>query len=368
MKIALIGSRGIPANYGGFETFVDELSKRLVNDFNHDVIVVCDNEQRELNRGKEVLDGVKLIYSKYSKSKNAILYYYDSITLALHHSDIIYSCGPAGALFGYLVYRQDKILITNPDGLNYKRAKWSKIVQKAFKWFDYFASKNSDLVLCDSYGIEKYIKDEYNPKATAVIEYGAYPNQFIAVENPKVESVLNRYNLIPHKYHLVVSRLEPENHLEMIIKGYKKSSREYPLIIIGNKNKYYNKLKKISNMSILFLGGVYNSDELSIIRANALDYLHGHSVGGTNPSLLEAMASKNITICHDNNFNREVAKDGLFFKNSDELDMILSKIEEQPNRYSNQIDELYKRIVLYYNWGSIAKRYDKLFISMSKND
>ena len=367
MKIALIGSRGIPANYGGFETFVDELSKRLVNDFNHEIVVVCDKEQKDVNNGQEELNGVKLIYSKYSKSKNAILYYYDSIKLALHHSDIIYSCGPAGALFGYLIYRQDKILITNPDGLNYKRAKWNKFIQKAFKYFDYFASRNSDLVLCDSYGIEKYIKDEYSPKATEVIEYGAYPNKFIGVSNPKVEDVLNKYNLIAHKYHLVVSRLEPENHLEMIIEGYKKSSREYPLIIIGNKNRYYKKLKKISNMSVLFLGGVYNSDELSIIRANALNYIHGHSVGGTNPSLLEAMASKNITICHDNSFNREVAKDGLFFKNSDELDTILSKIEHTPRRYDNQIDELYKRIVIHYNWGSIAKRYDKLFKSM-KND
>jgi len=153
-----------------------------------------------------------------------------------------------------------------------------------------------------------------------------------------------------------------------MLKGYQQSSRQYPLIIIGNKNKYYKKLKKISNMSVLFLGGVYNSDELSIIRANALNYLHGHSVGGTNPSLLEAMASKNITICHDNSFNREVAKDGLFFKDSDELDVILSKIEEYPKRYTNQIDELYKRIIIYYNWSSIAKRYDKLFLSMSKND
>ncbi len=366
MKIALIGSRGIPANYGGFETFVDELSKRLAKDFNHKIVVVCDKEQQKVNNNLEELDGVKLIYSKYSKSKNAILYYYDSIKLALHHSDIIYSCGPAGALFGYLIYRQDKILITNPDGLNYKRAKWNKFIQKAFKYFDYFASRNSDLVLCDSYGVEKYIKEEYSPKATEVIEYGAYPNKFIDVQNPKVEEVLNRYNLMAHKYHLVVSRLEPENHLEMIIKGYQKSSREYPLIIIGNKNRYYKKLKKISNMSVLFLGGIYNADELSIIRANALNYIHGHSVGGTNPSLLEAMASKNITICHDNNFNREVAKDGLFFKNSGELDIVLTKLEENPKRYVNQIDELYKRIVIYYNWSSIARRYDKLFESMKK--
>ena len=114
-------------------------------------------------------------------------------------------------------------------------------------------------------------------------------------------------------------------------------------------------------MSVLFLGGIYDKDELAIIRANALDYIHGHSVGGTNPSLLEAMASKNIIISHNNIFNREVAKDALFFNDSDELDLIISKIEHSPRRYENQVIELYKRIVIYYDWNLIAKSYDKLF-------
>ena len=122
------------------------------------------------------------------------------------------------------------------------------------------------------------------------------------------QDVLQKYNLSDQKYHLIVSRLEPENNVDIIINGFCSKEREFPLIIVGkiNDTEYVKLLKKISNYQVVFLDGIYNNYELEVIRANAFSYFHGHMVGGTNPSLLEAMASKNLCVCHDNEFNKRI--------------------------------------------------------------
>jgi len=369
MKLSIIGSRGIPANYGGFETFAEELAVNLVKDYQYQVTIVCDSDQKKINNGLQEYKGIKLLYSKYSKSKNAILFYYDSIKMIASTSDIVYSCGPAGGLFGYLVHRYKKILVTNPDGLNWKRAKWNKLVQTGFRTFEFLATKFSDHIACDSYGIEKHIQNSYNTKKTFVAEYGAYPNRYVGIESQEVLMTLDKFGVKKESYHLVVSRLEPENHVHMIIEGYCKVRRKYPLLIVGNikDTKYINYLKKIANEDVLFIGGIYDKKDLEIIRANALDYLHGHSVGGTNPSLLEAMASKNLCICHDNVFNREViGRFGLFFKDAEEINGHINAIENRDKNFYEMKESVYEKVVSYYNWDVITKKYDIIFKKVLK--
>ncbi len=364
MKLSIIGSRGIPANYGGFETFAEEIAVNLIANHQYNVTVVCDADQKETNKGMEQHKGVKLLYSKYSKSKNAILFYYDSIKMTAANSDIIYSCGPAGGMFGPMVHKQGNLLVTNPDGLNWKRAKWNKLVQTGFRTFEYLATKFSDYIACDCHTIEKYIQDTYHTKNTFVAEYGSYPNHYIDRNDAETEEVLQKYGVEKDAYHLVVSRLEPENHVHVIIEGYAKKKRKYPLLIVGNvkETKYIQLLQELANDDVHFVGGIYNKKELEIIRANAIDYLHGHSVGGTNPSLIEAMASKNLCICHDNAFNHEmVENNGIFFKTPEDIDTIIEQVEHKSDVYETMKEGVYTRTLIYYNWQAMAQKYDNEF-------
>lgn len=363
-RIAIVGSRGIPASYGGFETFAEEISVHLYRLYGYHVTVVCDDEQRKKNDGLKEYKGVSLVYSDYAKSRNPIRFYYDSIKKTLD-SDIIYSCGPAGGLFGMVARRNGKIMMTNPDGLNSKRSKWNWFVQQGFRLFERVASKFSNYVVCDSYGIEAYIQKEYGVKNTFVAEYGAYVNPFIDVKNKTVDEVLDKYNLRSGNYHLVVSRLEPENNIEIIERAYLVSQSKYPLIIVGGlkETDFVKKLREIASDNVHFLDGIYNKDELAIIRANAVTYLHGHSVGGTNPSLLEAMASKNLCIAHDNVFNREVLQDkAIYFSDIEELSSIYQQVElDGSEAFASLREGALQRVIDYYNWNNITSKYHDIF-------
>jgi glycosyltransferase involved in cell wall biosynthesis len=369
-RVAIIGSRGIPANYGGFETFSEEIAVHLVKMYGYEVTVVCDAEQKQHNTAMDMYQGVNLRYSSYAKGGNAIGFYHDSIKQVLDDHDIIYSCGPAGGLFGFMVRRHGKIMMTNPDGLNSRRSKWSKPVQLAFRAFEFAASRFSDWVVCDSKAIETYIRQSYRCKHTFVAEYGAYTNPYIREEEVS-NKILASYGVKSGEYHLVVSRLEPENNVEEIVYGFQQYKRKWPLIIVGNLQKtvFVQKLQAIAGDNIHFVGGIYDKDKLAILRAHSATYLHGHSVGGTNPSLLEAMGSHNLCICHDNTFNREVVSDhGLFFKDADDVSEILQKVEANLEGYVAMRDGVMNRVVNYYNWENMANKYNNIFLkAMDEN-
>ena len=367
LKIAIVGSRGIPALYGGFETFAEELSVNLFSKHGFDVQVIGDAEQKKKNDSAAEFKGVKLFYSKYSKTANPLLFYLNSFLLA-KDCHLIYSCGPGGGVFGFVPRWNGNVLITNPDGLNWKRSKWSPAVQKAFRLFDYLSCKFSHSMVCDSEGISRYIRNAYACRHVHTIEYGAYPNKFTDVADERTKSILAKHDLGAKAYHLVVARLEPENNADMVLEGYCRKKRRYPLAVVGNlkTTKYINSLRSMSCPSVSFLGGIYDKDELSIVRANAVDYIHGHSVGGTNPSLLEAMASTTLCVCHDNEFNREVVlENGFYFNNADELSQIIEQIEADPDDFSAMKTGALDRITGYYNWDLIAERYDRLFREIS---
>jgi glycosyltransferase involved in cell wall biosynthesis len=363
IRIAIIGSRGIPASYGGFETFAEELSLNLFHKHGFDIQVIGDAEQKKTNNSAPEFKGVKLNYSKYSKTENPLLFYLDSFRIA-KDCHLIYSCGPGGGVFGFVPRWHGNLLITNPDGLNWKRSKWSPAVQKAFRIFDYLSCRFSQSIVCDSECISQYFRNAYSCRRVQTIEYGAYPNKFNDVTNDQTKKLLAKHELGSKAYHLIVARLEPENHVDMVLNGYCRKIRKYPLAVVGHltATPYVKSLRNTSCSMVKFLGGIYDKDELSIIRANAVDYIHGHSVGGTNPSLLEAMASKNLCVCHDNEFNKEVVRqNGFYFKNADELSDIIDRIESHPDDFSAMETGGFGRITDYYNWDLIADRYARLF-------
>ncbi len=193
----------------------------------------------------------------------------------------------------------------------------------------------------------------------------------MGITDQKIREVLEKFSLEPFQYYIVVSRIVPENNLDHIIRGFINSGTNKKLLVIGSfsGDQYSKSLRQMIErykQKIIAPGGIYDKDELEILRANATAYIHGHSVGGTNPSLLEAMASRNFCICHDNPFNREVADNlGLYFKNAEELADNIQIIEKMDEKNLENIrDRLFKRIVDYYNWEKIGERWYKKILNL----
>lgn len=357
MKIAIIGSRGIPAKYGGFETFAEEISSLLTKN-GFEVSVQCDHNEKPVN----TLDGIGLYFSHVTKSDNPLRYYFEGIRWGLKNFDILLLTGCGGSIFYFLNIFKKRIIITNPDGLEHTRSKWSFPKRLYLKLSEALAVRFSDYIVSDSKSIKEYLLSTYKraERKIRVIEYGTYVNEGY---NKKI---LEKYSLLHKSYYLIVCRLEPENNLHLILQAFKKAVRNCPLVIVGNlvENKYVKKLyREYKSEEIRFIGGLYDKEELKSLRFSCKAYIHGHSVGGTNPSLLEAMGSRNLILCHDNAFNREVTDNSqLYFSNSsdcaDQILYIEKMTEKEIESYSqNAIN----RIIEYYDWNRILIKYKNLF-------
>ncbi len=361
-KIAIIGTHGIPARYGGFETFAEEISRLLLRS-GYIVTVQCEiSEVRTEN-----YNGVGLFFSPVGKSDHPLRYYYSGLKESLNNSDIIIVTGSVGAPFYFLNFFKRRILITNTDGIEYKRAKWSVFHRLFLRFTELLAIRLSDIIIADSEAIKEFLGAKYGigNEKIRVIEYGACLNMGFNAKH------LEDHNLSFKGYYLVVCRLEPENNTQMIIDGYLKSGSELPLVIIGNVASTSYVRDIVSNYSsdnIIFKGGIYDKEILNSLRYCCRAYLHGHSVGGTNPSLLEAMGNGNVIISHDNVFNREVTADCQFyFSDSDSCAEAIQKVEKlSESQIDLYRDKSYSRIRDYYNWESIAAKYTRLIESLKK--
>ena len=365
MKIAFVCSRGIPARYGGFETFAQELAIRLVKR-GHEVEVYCDKDSYP----KDSFEGVKLRFASCTKTGNANKYCFESVAGAIKDKcDIVLCCGQGGAI-ALLCKRlggSHSILITNMDGIEHRRTKWNRLIRLyVLICCEFFSVLASHYLVADSKGIKDYLLGKYKWIRNRVftIEYGAYLSSHADL------SLLRKWNLQPGEYYLVVSRLEPENNVDTIIKGYKLSHTGKKLVVVGNLNQtpFVQSLLEEKNDQILFTNGIYNSAELSAMREGCAAYLHGHSVGGTNPSLLEALGAGNIVIAHDNVFNREVTDNQMWYFDTpekcaqaiDAVDVLEEEERLQKQRFARE------RIQGYYNWDRIANDYEAMFKEVLK--
>lgn len=362
MKIAILGTRGIPNNYGGYEQLAEYLSVGLVKK-GHQVIVY--NNSLHPFKGKEY-EGVKIV-RKYSPEKligSAANIIYDFLCLldALKRkADIILECGYQSSAIGlYLAPISRSKIVTNMDGLDWKRSKWSYRVQKLTKWFEYLGVKKSHALIADNLGMKEYLKKEYNADSH-YIAYGTnIPENYNA-------SYLKNFNVTEDQYNILVARLEPENNIEIILDGYVNSKQEFPFIVVGNHSTKYGeflKNKYKSSKNIKFIGGVYNQDKLNALRKFSKYYFHGHSVGGTNPSLLDAMACECAIIAHRNSFNKNVlGSNSLYFSNIEEVTFILDH-KSNTFFFNKAKDENLKKIKHEYTWQKIVDDHELLFVNL----
>jgi len=353
MKVAIIGSRGIPARYGGFETFAEEISL-LLSEKGIDMYVQCESGSYLQDK----YEGVNLFFSDVIKSENPLKYYFRGIRWALKNTDIIIVTSTPGSVFYFLNFFRKKIIITNSDGLEFKRKKWSIFKRIFLKLSEIAAVRWSDYLIADSQSIKEYLAGTYrfSEKKIRVIEYGAFQNCYYD------KSVLESHGLEHNSYYLVVSRLEPENNPEMIIQGYLAANSVFPLVVIGiiSDSSFASELYiKYSSERVIFAGGIYDRNELNALRFSCKAYIHGHSVGGTNPSLLEAMGSHNVVLAHDNIFNREVTQGHqLYFCSSDECREKIKRIELMTPDEIQQLKKFSSDLISSkYNWDLILKKY-----------
>ena len=362
MKIAIIGTRGIPNHYGGFEQFADYLSLGLVKK-NHEVWVYNSH----LHPFQEsTWKGVNIVHCKDLEDKigTAGQFFYDLnciLDTRKKDFDIVLQLGyTSSSIWGSLLPKKP-ITITNMDGLEWMRSKFSKKVQYFLKKAEKWAINTSDHLVADSVGIQQHLKNNFNVDST-YIPYGAH-----IFKTPN-KDVLKEYALEEHKYAMLVTRMEPENNIETILDGVDQSDNKNPFLVIGKaENEFgkYLKNKFKDNLNIRFVGGIYDIEVLNNLRNFAGLYFHGHSVGGTNPSLLEAMSSNALIVANDNIFNKSILEeDAFYFSNANDVTTILNEYQE--SKRTEFVQNNLQKIETLYTWDKIINDYEKLFIKLAK--
>ncbi|KLT70592.1 DUF1972 domain-containing protein [Flavobacterium sp. ABG] len=357
MRIAILGTRGIPNNYGGFEQFAECFAVYAAQQ-KHDVYVY--NSHTHVFQ-ETYYKGVNIIhqYDPENKIGTAGQFIYDLnciLDSRKRNFDVILQLGYTSSSIWSFLLPKKSIIITNMDGLEWKRSKYSKITQKFLKIAEKEAVKSSDHLVADSLGIKQYLKEIYHKEAV-YIAYGA--EVFL---DPQ-QDLLSQYNVEKHNYNLLIARFEPENNIEMILDGVVDSQNNKLILVVGNNDNGFGKYlkKKFSNnQKIRFTGGIYNKEHLDNLRYFSTIYFHGHSVGGTNPSLLEAMAAKTLIVAHNNEFNRAILQENAFyFSNATEVKCIIETVKRKD--YEQIVQDNFDTIIKEFNWEKINESYLSLF-------
>ena len=380
--VFIIGSKGIPGSYGGYETFVDKLTEYHQDVSEIKYHVAC----KATENGEFEYHNAQCFKVKVPDIGPAQAIYYDIAAMGKslsyireYHIEhpIIYvlACriGPFTRYFHNQIKKLGGQLYVNPDGHEWMRAKWSAPVRKYWKFSERLMVKNCDLLICDSKNIEKYIHEEYeryNPNTT-YISYGAETRKSSLTDNdPRLLAWYTEKGLSPKSYYLVVGRFVPENNYETMIREFMKSDSKRDFALITNVNdRFLDELESRthfrSDPRIKFVGTVYDQELLMKIRENAFAYLHGHEVGGTNPSLLEALASTNINLLLDVGFNREVAEDAALYwtKESGSLSKLINYCDALDHIQEKRIGlSAEEKIKENYSWSSICDQYRDCFM------
>ncbi|HEM6205705.1 TPA: glycosyltransferase family 1 protein [Streptococcus suis] len=389
-SVYIIGSKGIPAKYGGFETFVEKLTENQKNK-NIKYFVACTRENSlKSNISDDVFEynGATCFSVDVPNIGPAKAIAYDlmalqkAIKIAKEKKDenpifYILACriGPFVRRYKKQIEAIGGQLFVNPDGHEWLREKWSAPVRRYWKVSESLMVKYADLLVCDSKNIETYIQNDYskfNPKTT-YIAYGTDLEKSILTSKDRVvREWFNEKKVSENNYYLVVGRFVPENNYESMIREFMKSNSQKDFVLITNveQNAFYEKLKKETGFDkdtrIKFVGTVYNQELLKYIRENAFAYFHGHEVGGTNPSLLEALSSTKLNLLLNVGFNREVGEDGAMYWEKENLHKVIEESERLSQDRIDEMDKLStKQVTERFSWDFIVDEYEKVFIKGS---
>ena len=379
--VFIIGSRGLPAQYGGFETFVDQLVSHQVSPDIQYHVACLSNDQAYQHFDYKGVDCFTIKAPKLGPAR-VIAYDMMAINYALKlikkqgiEQPIFYVLGNTiGAFVAPFARKIHKIggrFYINPDGLEWKRAKWAKPIQAYLKYSEKIMTRHADLVISDNPGIESYIKEAYPWSKTTYIAYGTdlSPTSLNSQDN-KVREFYHKWQTQEKNYYLILGRFVPENNYETAIREFMASSTKRDLVIICNQegNPYFEELRARTGFNqdprVKFVGTVYDQDLLKYIRKEAFAYIHGHEVGGTNPGLLEALAQTDLNLVLGVSFNQTVAKDSAHYwtKETGNLAHLIDQVD--PLEDVSEWGQLAKaNMKQNFTWEKIVGEYEELFLS-----
>lgn len=364
MKIAFIGTRGVPAHYGGFETAVEEVGSRLAAS-GHDIHVYS----RDMTTKLRTFRGMTLHHMPAVRRKVLETLSHSAIS-ALHagwmlRPDFAFIFNVANVPFAMALRSARVPSAIHVDGLEWQRAKWSGWGARYFRMAERLATRSTVPIIADARAIQQYLLDRYG-RESVHIAYGAYPASLR-------QGHLDALQLRTRRYFLVVARFEPENHVLEIVAAYSRASGcTWPMIVVGDapySSDYVAKIRQVARVGtgVRLVGAIWDQEMLDSLYAGAGAYIHGHSVGGTNPSLLRASAAGAPVIAHDNVFNREVCAGGAeYFGDESELIGLLEAYEAHVAE-REKVASLTRDVVLKsYDWDRVAKQYEELAQSLAK--
>ena len=359
MRVAMIGTRGVPARYGGFETAIEEIGQRLVAR-GHEVVVYCRGAEDPSQRTHL---GMELVHLPAARRKTLETLSHTGLSVAhlvaKDKVDAAIVFNAANAPFVPLLRARGIPVAVHVDGLEWKRSKWKGVGRRYYRSVEAMSVRLADALIADARGISDYYADEFGAE-TELLTYGA------PVQDEPGSARVEELGLRPHEYHLVVARFEPENHVREIVEGYHRSEAELPLVVVGSApyaDDYTAAIEAAAagDARIRLLGGVWDQGQLDELYANALTYLHGHSVGGTNPSLLRAMGAGTAVIAFDVDFNREVVGvEGEFFRTAGDVAERVRKAELTAGEMLLKGWSLRERARQRYRWDDVAAGYEEL--------
>jgi glycosyltransferase involved in cell wall biosynthesis len=362
LKIAIIGTRGIPANYGGFETFAEECAAGLVAR-GHQVTVYCRSHY--VPQTLKIHRGARLVVLPTMKWK-----YFDTVVhsfFSILHSffqkyDLILICNAANSIYAWMPRILGVPVVVNVDGIERLRQKWNWLGKAYYRICERLSTCFPNAIVTDAKVIERYYLDRYGA-ASEFIPYGA------RIEKPEGREVLEKLGLSPTGYFLYVSRLEPENNAHLVVKAFEKVKTSKQLVILGNapySMEYIRQIRATKDQRVLFPGAIYGNGYRQL-QANAFCYIHATEVGGTHPALIEAMGQGNIVIANGTAENIEVLDNaGLVYKKNDvdDLARCLQAVSDRPQDYAGLAAAALDRAQTQYSWANVIQKYEQLFIRL----
>lgn len=367
MTISIIGSRGYPYVYSGYETFVKELSERLVKK-GYRVKIYC--HKNLFSERPRTVNGIELVYIPTIETKSLSQLIHSGLSMihaCTSGSDIILAVNAANGPWGLISTLFRKRTLINVDGMEWLRPKWKGLGASYFRMAAWLSTKLYNRVITDADAMREVYLEEFQAEST-VIAYGAEPRY---AQKPEM---LDAFDLEPYSYYLIVGRLIPDNNVQILLEGYKTAQSGKKLVVVGDvpyQDEYARNMKAKANADILFLGYITNSETLAELYHHCFAYLHGHEFGGTNPTMLKAMAYGCAILAIDTRFSREMLQDGrfglLFQKSPQSVAKFMQHSEQNDDLIKNLRHHAREGLTEKYNWDQVTEAYIRVFKELQSN-